>query len=124
TFTTDDYVGKGLRLTQGGSGAWAPGNFGFLDHPGGSNGNTGLREDIGWNVPPGECQPGDGVDTKPGVHAVNDAINSRFDIYESSACVGSGSCPPSVNVVKGLIRNPAANGNNACKIHHNGSQAP
>jgi len=122
TFTTDDYVGKGLRLTQGGSGAWAPGNFGFLDHAGGSNGDTGLREDLGWNVPPGECQPGDGVDTKPGVNAVNDAINTRFDIYGPTACVGTGSCPPSVNVAKDLVRDPAATGGNACRIHNQGWQ--
>jgi len=122
SFTVSNYLTKGLKLVQGGSGAWAPGNFGFLDHLGGSNGNTGLREDLGWNVPPGECQPGDGVDTKPGVNAVNDALNSRFDIYDVSACVGSGSCPPSVNVVKDLVRDPAANGGNACRIHNQGWQ--
>jgi hypothetical protein len=62
------------------------------------------------------------VDTKPGVNAVNDALNSRFDIYDVSACVGSGSCPPSVNVVKDLVRDPAANGGNACRIHNQGWQ--
>ena len=122
SFTVSNYLTKGLKLVQGGSGAWAPGNFGFLDHLGGSNGNTGLREDLGWNVPPGECQPGDGVDTKPGVNAVNDALNSRFDVYDVSACVGSGFCPPSVNVVKDLVRDPNANGGNACKIHNQGWQ--
>ena len=122
SFTVSNYLTKGLKLVQGGSGAWAPGNFGFLDHAGGSNGNTGLREDLGWNVPPGECQPGDGVDTKPGVNAVNDALNSRFDIFDTQACVGTGFCPPSVNVVKDLVRDPAANGGNACRIHNQGWQ--
>jgi Flp pilus assembly protein TadG len=120
SFTVGNYVTKGLKLVQGGAGSWAPGNFGFLDHAGGSNGDVGLREDLGWNVPPGECQPGDGVDTKPGVNAVNDAINSRFDIYDNQACVGSGTCPPSVNVVKDLIRDPGATGGNACRIHNQG----
>jgi Flp pilus assembly protein TadG len=120
SFTVSNYLTKGLKLVQGGSGAWAPGNFGFLDHLGGSNGNTGLREDLGWNVPPGECQPGDGVDTKPGVNAVNDALNSRFDIYDTQACIGTGFCPPSVNVVKDLVRDPAANGGNSCRIHNQG----
>lgn len=121
-FTLANYRAKGLKLVQGGSGSWAPGNFGFLDHAGGSNGDTGLREDLGWNVPPGECQPANGVDTKPGVNAVNDAINSRFDIYDNQACVGTGSCPPSVNVVKDLVRDPAASGGNACRIHNQGWQ--
>ena len=121
-FTVSSYVNKGLQLVQGGSGAWAPGNFGFLDHAGGSNGNTGLREDLGWLVPPGECQPGDGVDTKPGVNSVNDALNSRFDIYDNQACIGSGTCPPSTNVVKDLVRTPGSTGGNACRIHNSGWQ--
>jgi Flp pilus assembly protein TadG len=120
SFTVSNYVTKGLQLVQGGGGSWAPGNFGFLDHAGGSNGNTGLREDLGWLVPPGECQPGDGVDTKPGVNAVNDAINSRFDIYDTQACIGGGFCPPSTNVVKDLVRDPGANGGNSCRIHNQG----
>jgi Flp pilus assembly protein TadG len=120
SFTVSNYVTKGLQLVQGGSGSWAPGNFGFLDHAGGSNGNTGLREDLGWLVPPGECQPGDGVDTKPGVNAVNDALNSRFDIYDTQACIGGGFCPPSTNVVKDLVRQPGGTGGNACRIHNQG----
>jgi Flp pilus assembly protein TadG len=119
-FTVANYVGKGMRLAQAGNGAWAPGNFGFLDHLGGSNGDPGLREDLGWNIPPGECQPGDGVDTKPGVNAVDSAINSRFDIYDNQACINGGFCPPSINSVKDLVRDPGANGGNACKIHNQG----
>jgi hypothetical protein len=122
SFTVANYVTKGLQLVQGGSGAWAPGNFGFLDHAGGSNGNTGLREDLGWLVPPGECQPGDGVDTKPGVNSVDDALNSRFDIYDTQSCIGGGFCPPSTNVVKDLVRTPGNTGGNSCRIHNSGWQ--
>jgi len=121
SFTVANYVNKGLQLVQGGSGAWAPGNFGFLDHAGGSNGDPGLREDLGWLVPPGECQPGDGVDTKPGVNAVDDAINTRFDIYDGNqACIGGGFCPPSTNVVKDVVRAPGGTNGNACKLHNQG----
>lgn len=121
SFTTANYVGKGIKLLQGGGGSWTAGNFGYLDHSGGSNGDTGLREDLGWTAPPGDCQAADGVDTKPGVNAVNDAINTRFDIYDgNSACVGSGSCPPSINSVKDVVRAGNASGNNACKIHNQG----
>jgi Flp pilus assembly protein TadG len=122
SFTVANYVNKGLQLVQGGGGSWAPGNYGFLDHAGGSNGNTGLREDLGWLVPPGECQPGDGVDTKPGVNSVDDAVNSRFDIYDNQSCIGGGFCPPSTNVVKDLVRTPGSTGGNSCRIHNSGWQ--
>ena len=120
-FNVASYIGTGLKLVQGGGGAWAPGNFGFLDHAGGSNGDTGLREDLGWVSPPGECQPETGVDTKPGVNAVDDAINTRFDIYDgNTSCVGSGSCPASINSVKDVVRAADASGGNACKLHSQG----
>ena len=127
-FTTSNYIGKGLRLVSvgNGPGAWAAGNFGYLDSHGGSGGVPGLQEDLGWLNPPGDCSPETGVDTKPGGNVpATDALNTRFDIYDSnSACQSGGSCPPSINTVKDLMRPVSASGNNACKMHNQGWQEP
>lgn len=123
TFDPTAFVGDGLRLTSvgNGSGTWAPGNFGYLDTGGGSNGAPGLREALGWNTPPGECQPGSGVDTKPGASVnVTDALNTRFDIYDNQSCPGGGSCAASINSVKDVVRAGNANGGNACRLHNSG----
>jgi len=86
----------------------------------------GLQEDLGWVNPPGDCSPETGVDTKPGGNVpATDALNTRFDIYDSnSSCQSGGSCPPSINTVKDLLRPAAASGNNACRIHNSGWQEP
>ena len=117
-------AGKGLRLVSvGNSGGWAPGNFGYLDTNGGSNGAPGLREALGWETPPGDCQAQTGVDTKPGATvSVTDALNTRFDIYDGNvSCPSGGACPASINSVKDLVRptitggsggNGGGNGNN------------
>ena len=89
TFDPTGFIGDGLRLTSvgNGSGSWVPGNFGYLDTGGGSNGAPGLREALGWNAPPGECLPDNGVDTKPGATVtVTDSLNTRFDIYDNVSC--------------------------------------
>jgi len=127
-FTTSNYIGKGLNLVSvgNGNGTWAAGNFGYLNHQGGSNGVPGLQEDLGWVSPPGDCSPQTGVNTKPGGNVpATDALNTRFDIYDSnSSCQNGGSCPPSINTVKDLLRPLTATGNNACKIHNSGWQEP
>ncbi|MCH8614766.1 pilus assembly protein TadG-related protein [Sphingomonas sp. SM33] len=126
TFNPAAYVGDGLRLTAvgGGSGTWAPGNFGYLDTGGGSSGVPGLREALGWNTPPGDCIETTGVDTKPGANvAVTDSINTRFDIFDSNvSCPTGGTCSPSINSVKDVVRPGNANGGNACKLHNQGWQ--
>lgn len=123
TFSISPLVGKGLNLVSvgGGSGSWAPGNFGYLDTHGGSNGAPGLRESLGWLNPPGDCSPITGVDTKPGANVnVTDALNSRFDIYDNQSCPSGGLCPPSVNTIKDLLGPSNLTGNNACRIHNSG----
>jgi Flp pilus assembly protein TadG len=118
TFTVANYIGKGLKLVsvgQGGGG-WTAGNFGYLDSHGGSNGVPGLRQALGWNTQPGDCQPGSGVDTKPGASVtVTDSLNTRLDITSSNACPSGGTCSPSANSVKDLIKKDGTNGN-ACVI--------
>lgn len=127
-FNGNALIGKGLRLVSVGStGGWAPGNFGYLDTHGLSNGAPGLREALGWSPPPGDCQPESGVDTKPGATvSVTDALNTRFDVYDGNAsCPSGGDCPPARNTVKDLIRPaPSGNGNggNACALHNSGWQ--
>jgi Flp pilus assembly protein TadG len=126
SFDPSTYIGKGLRLTSvgNGNGSWVPGNFGYLNTGGGSGGAQGLREAIGWNTPPGDCIATTGVDTKPGANvAVTDALNTRFDIYDSNAsCPGGGSCSASINSLKDVRRPANASGNNSCKLHNAGWQ--
>ena len=126
TFTVANYIGKGIKLVSvgNGSGTWAPGNFGYLDSSGGSNGAPGLREALGWNTPPGDCIAATGVSTKPGASvSVTDALNTRFDIYDSNvSCTGTGICSASINSAKDLVRPGNANGGNACKLHNSGWQ--
>lgn len=126
TFDADAYEGVGLRaVTQGSPGGWAPGNYGYLNTniP---NGAPGLRQALGWENPPGNCSPQTGVDTKPGVTtSVTGALNTRFDIYDSSTdCPSGGSCSASVNVRKDVVRRANASGGNACRFHNNGWNIP
>ncbi len=113
--------GHGMLVVQGGGGAWAPGNFGYLD-TGTGNGATGVRMALGWVSPPGNCisQNGvDTVDTEPGnMSNVPQALNTRFDIYDNQGCEDGGVCPPSVNARKDLVRQKgASNPNNSCRLH-------
>src|SRR5207248_8569410 len=104
---------------------WAPGNFGYLNTGGGSNGAPGLREALGWNTPPGECVSATGVSTKPGASvSVTDALNTRFDIYDSNvSCPSGGLCAASINSTKDVVRPGNANNNgNGCKLQNQGWQ--
>ena len=125
TFDATGLIGDGLNLVSvgNGSGGWSPGNFGYLNTHGGSNGAPGLREGLGWLTPAGDCLPQTGVDTKPGASvSVTDALNTRFDIYDSGqSCPSGGTCPPSANTVKDLVRKNG-NGNNVCTLGNNGWQ--
>ena len=126
---TGNYVGKGLALVSvgGGGGSWAPGNFGYLHtNSGESNKILELKQALGWDVPPGDCQPQSGVNTATGANTpVTHAINTRFDIYENGgpgggACANGGTCTPSVNSVKDVVRTNGASGNGSCGFGNNG----
>lgn len=127
-FTVENYIGKGLKLVSqgGGSGGWAPGNFGYLDSSGYANGAPGLRQALGWENLPGNCLKYDGVDTKPGANTtVTDSINTRFDIYDTNnSCPSGGACPASISSVKDFRRPANANGGNSCRTHNQGWQLP
>jgi Flp pilus assembly protein TadG len=105
--------GAGLRLVTGS--ATAPGNFGWLE-AGLANGSPALAGALGYNTPPGECQPSSGVTTKTGMDAaVLNAFNTRFDVYANGnmTCPNQfgGTCSPSVNVRKDLACEPSPSGN-------------
>lgn len=103
-FNANALAGVGLKLVTGN--ATAPGNFGFLE-TGFGTGAANLARALGYNTPPGECSPTDGVDTKPGLNAVvMDALNTRFDLDTNGAntCPSGGTCSPSRNVRKDLVK--------------------
>jgi Flp pilus assembly protein TadG len=112
-FTIANYIGKGIRLVANdGGGIYGPGNFGFLAaglNTSGANGAKVLRQILGREGQPGDCVSGDGVTTDPGnMVSVRDALNTRFDIYDSglnNACGSNGAlCPPSINTRKDLVQ--------------------
>lgn len=112
-FAAGTLQGKGLLLVSvgDGSGGWAPGNFGYLQTSSDvSNPILQLKQALGWTNVPGNCQPSTGVDTRTGANTpVTHALNTRFDMDENGgpgggACASGGSCPPSVNTVKDLVR--------------------
>ena len=112
--------GVGLTLVTGN--ATVPGNFGWLQSTAGSGAST-LAELLGYNTPPGACQPADGVTTKTGMDtSVLNAFNTRFDVYANGnqTCPNQagGTCSPSDVTRKDLVcgtngANPTACQNNA-----------
>jgi Flp pilus assembly protein TadG len=112
-FDVSTFIGKGIRLiahnTGAGGGAYAPGDFGFLDVGAGAN---DLSKLMGYGSPPDECVDVTNPTTQPGDPAsVINAFNTRFDIFESGdsiGCFGSSKCPPSANSRKDVVMNHAA----------------
>jgi Flp pilus assembly protein TadG len=135
-FNPATYVGEGLKLvTVGNSGstAWAPGDFGYINTGSStSNPNVELRQALGWTGVPGDCSPLSGVMTRPGAGtSVTPALNTRFDIYEkitggaaADSCPDGGSCPPSINTTKDLVRKSAPSNNKQCGFKNNEWEAP
>ena len=110
-FDANAMKGVGLKLITGQ--ADAPGNFGFLETGFGS-GASNLARALGYNDPPGDCAPTDGVSTKPGMNAVvMNAVNTRFDVFANGAntCPAGGTCSPSRNTRKDLVKNGGATAN-------------
>lgn len=109
--------GDGLRLVIGSPDA--PGNFGFL-RTGEDGGAKEVAKTIGYDVPPNGCVTTNGVETEPGnMISVRAALNTRFDISENGAttCPDSGTCSPSRNSRKDVVR-PASGG--GCNLHSSG----
>ena len=110
TFDAEAYTGDGVALITGD--ANGPGNFGFLE----SNvpGANPLKKALGYNAVPGDCSPTVTVTTKPGMGPpLMDAFNTRFDIDAngSSTCPKGGTCSPSQNSRKDLVKTGIPNQN-------------
>lgn len=108
TFSVASLIGKGLLLkATGGSGSWAPGDFGFLDVGAGS-GASDLSKLIAYGTVPGDCTDFANPSTEPGaLSSVIDDFNTRFDIFnggDSINCYSQSLCPGSDNSRKDLVQ--------------------
>lgn len=118
--------GIGLKLVTGD--ATTPGNFGWLQSTNGP-GASNLAEELGYNQPPGDCQPSQGVTTKTGLtSSVLNAFNTRFDLYANGnqTCPnqGGGTCSPSDVTRKDLVCGTSGGGTpSACKNNASWSEA-
>ena len=107
--------GQGLRLVIGDPDA--PGNFGFLRTD--AAGATQVAKELGYDNPPTGCMATNGVETEPGnMISVRAAFNTRFDISEngSMTCPDGGTCSPSENSRKDLVRATA----DECNLSNSG----
>jgi Flp pilus assembly protein TadG len=115
-FPGDDDIGKGvaMHMRANQTDAWAPGNFGFLDidypgvAPSDSNHLTGLNSEfLGCT--------GEGIESRTGSRTPEvRALNTRFDIYDSSApsCTSSnGDFCPAQNTTKNWVVAQSFNNN-------------
>lgn len=101
--------GQLIKMKQGGgSSAWRPGNFGFLDPPQGNQGTSNLVEAIA-NVDPEGCYS-TYVDTRTGSasNPTANAFNVRFDMWENPGFGGNAknnsAYRPAPNVTKGKYK--------------------
>lgn len=99
-FQTAMVPGQAMLLSGGGgTGFWAPGNFGFLSPPAGGPGAPAAAAFLANEAGAG-CS-GPFVDTEPGVMAMPmvRALNTRFDQYSGMQAGSWATNPPAPNVV-------------------------
>ena len=117
-------IGKGILLkATGGGGAWAPGDFGFLDVGAGAN---DLAKLMGYANPPGNCVDVQQTTTEPGaMMSVIRTFNTRFDIYENGDgninCYSDGLCPASDNARKDVVQAVTGGGSSSGGNNGNGN---
>ncbi len=113
-FDYTNWQGRQILVKMAGNGAaWAPGNFGLLDTPTGSQAAKDLAEMLAAVEGANQCFS-TRLNTKPGqVNSIRAALNTRFDIYENPFFGNEDGNPrfaPAANVTKGRIwSGPAAN---------------
>ena len=105
SYNINDLVGRGIMLkATGGGGAWAPGDFGFLDVGAGA---ADLAKVMGYSTSTFECVDVTNPSTETGgLTAVINEFNTRFDLYESGdsiGCFGQSKCAPSLNSRKDVV---------------------
>lgn len=103
-FPTPSDIGKGLFMKQA-SGAWAPGNFGYVDF---GNGGTTVKQLLGTNSAADSCVGGGTLTSEPGqIASATDYMNTRFDIYTNPLttgdCANNGDYCPAKNTRKDLV---------------------
>lgn len=112
----DSFPGQQILVKShsgGNGGQWAPGTFGLLDTPDGSQSTQQLSIWLAKGASPG-CY-GSRLGIRPGqADAVRTALNTRFDMYENPFFGGNNDkrnpdYRPAVNVTKGMVA-----GGNAC----------
>ncbi|MEI4486857.1 Tad domain-containing protein [Frigidibacter sp. MR17.14] len=116
-YKADDNIGHMIKLRDAkGTGAWGPGDFGFVDPPAigqtsgpcvGLKGGPYNRCMIGAIGAVPQCYALPGVDMQPGqkVGSEEAAFNTRFDLYLSSMSQNKTdpAYAPAPNVIKGVI---------------------
>lgn len=116
----DSFPGQQILIkshTGGNGGQWAPGTFGLLDTPDGSQSAQQLAIWLAKGTSP-SCYSTK-LSIRPGqADAVRTALNTRFDMYDNPFFGGASDAKnpeyrPAVNVTKGRL----PNGGNACKTH-------
>lgn len=135
-FNIDDWKGKQVRAKQGGgttcdpttgncsggSNAWVPGDFGFLDDPNCGQAAPCLRNEFASVTPLTSCVSTD-VSTRPGnVTSVDSAVNTRFDMwgqpgFNNAAARRDPTYAPAKDVVKG----PTFGNSTACGTQPTGA---
>ena len=101
-----------LRKNGGTSSQYSPGNYGFLQPPGGEKGADALREMLALVRPP-TCFVQNGVRLRPGfIGSADQGLNVRFDMYDGpmNSNKNNPNFRPALNVRKGY----GYKGNNAC----------
>jgi Flp pilus assembly protein TadG len=100
-----------LRAKGGGNASYGPGNFGFLEPPGGRGANE-LRDMIG-QVSPDACYDAGGVILRTGqISSVSQGLNTRFDIYDGS--FGGKKNDPAYAPARNVTKGYTYSGGNAC----------
>ena len=103
-----------LLRQNGGTAAYGPGDYGFLDSDSLNPGTTAIVDALG-SVHPTACFRQSGINIRPGfVASVRDGINVRFDLYGGSMTGAKANADyrPALNVRKGYVG--GGRGENAC----------
>lgn len=131
SFDADHKVGFGIQVVARKSGAWSPGNFGFLDVGEDNNGAPDQLAAMAYQNPALKCMDISSNSVNTGdAEPLIDAANTRFDVYNvpngSGSTLGncsSGVCPAAANVTKDLVQPTSATvgiGTKDCKAPKGG----
>jgi hypothetical protein len=123
-FAANSRIGDGIVMKSGGGGAFAPGNFGFLQvQPFNGAANVGAIKDAMARVDPQiECF-GKTVQTQPGnISSIDQYFNVRFDLYANGTGISTSdpAYQPALNTITGLSKT-SGGGASVCKPQSTGT---